>query len=56
MESQWGYNLQCNVIDNLLIMNVVFSQQYHCNMTRNKKRSHETVSLRVLRRGAYNLQ
>ena len=40
MESQWGYNLQCNVIDNLLITNVVSSQQYHCNMNdpkQNKK-------------------
>ena len=46
-ETQWEHNL--------LIMNVVSSQQYHCNMTeKTKQKSHETVSSRALR-GAVQL-
>ena len=41
--TQWG--------PNLLIMIVVSSQQYHCNMTEKTKKSHETVSSRALRGG-----
>ena len=37
-----GYNLQCNVIDNLLITNVVSSQQYHCNMNDPKQKKEVT--------------
>ena len=42
--TQWG--------PNLLIMIVVSSQQYHCNMTGKKQnKNHETVSSRALRGG-----